>query len=277
MPVIATNTAANSALRYLNVNSANESSSVSKLASGSRITKASDDAAGLAIGTRVQSDVTVLEQAATNASHGSSILQAADGGAARIADILQRMKSLTAQSLSGAVTDSERAYVDAEYQQLIDEIDDIATGTRFNGQSLLDGSSDFASTAGVDFLVGTDATVDVLSVNIASLDTTTLTVAGTDVTTATAAQAAADAIDAAIDTVSTGRAELGAQMSRFDYRAQMIETSIENLDAAQSAIMDVDVAEEQSRLTAAEVLTDASVSALAHANDMSSRLLDLLR
>jgi len=277
MPVITTNTAANSALRYLNVNSAQEASSISKLASGSRITQASDDAAGLAIGTRVQSDVTVLQQASTNASHGSSILQAADGGAARISDILQRLKSLTAQSLSGAVTDTERTYIDAEYQQLIDEIDDIATGTRFNGQSLLDGSSDFAATAGVDFLVGTDAAVDMLTINIDSLDTTTLTVAGTSVGSATAAQNAATAIDVAIDLVSTERAELGAQMSRFDYRGQMIETSIENLDAAQSAIMDVDVAEEQSRLAAAEVLTQSSISALAHANDMSQRLLDLMR
>lgn len=277
MPVITTNTAANSALRYLNVNSNQEASSISKLASGSRITQASDDAAGLAIGTRVQSDVTVLQQASTNASHGSSILQAADGGAARIGDILQRLKSLTAQALSGAVTDTERTYIDAEYQQLIDEIDDIASGTRFNGQSLLDGSSDFAATAGVDFLVGTDAAVDVLTVNIDSLSSTTLTVAGTSVTTATAAQNAAAAIDVAIDLVSTERAELGAQMSRFDYRGQMIATSIENLDAAQSAIMDVDVAEEQSRLAAAEVLTQSSISALAHANDMSQRLLDLMR
>ena len=277
MPVITTNTAANSALRYLNVNSNQEASSISKLASGSRITQASDDAAGLAIGTRVQSDVNVLQQASTNASHGSSILQAADGGAARIGDILQRLKSLTAQALSGAVTDTERTYIDAEYQQLIDEIDDIASGTRFNGQSLLDGSSDFAATAGVDFLVGTDAAVDVLTVNIDSLSTTTLTVAGTSVTSASAAQTAAAAIDVAIDLVSTERAELGAQMSRFDYRGQMIATSIENLDAAQSAIMDVDVAEEQSRLAAAEVLTQSSISALAHANDMSQRLLDLMR
>jgi len=277
MPVIATKTAANSALRYLNLNSSNESSSVSKLASGSRITKASDDAAGLAIGTRIQSDVTVLEQASTNASHGSSILQAADGGAARIADILQRMKTLTAQSLSGAVTDTERAYIDAEYSQLIDEIDSISRGTRFNGLSLLDGSSEFAASAGVSFLGGTDVTSDVLTVNIDSLATTALSIDSTGVDTASAAEAAAAAIDSAIDIVSNARAALGAQMSRFDYHAQMIETSIENLDAAQSAIMDVDVAEEQSRLTSAEVLTDASVSALAHANDMSSRLLDLLR
>ncbi len=275
MPVITTNTAANSALRYLNVNSDMEASSISKLASGSRITQASDDAAGLAVGTRVQSDVTVLQQASTNASHGSSILQAADGGAARISDILQRLKSLSAQSLSGAVTDTERSYIDAEYQQLIEEIDDIATGTRFNGQSLLDGSSAYAG--GVDFLVGTDVTDDMLTVTISSLDATTLTVAGTDVTTAANAETAAAAIDVAIDAVSTARAELGAQMSRFDYRGQVIDTSIENLDAAQSAIMDVDVAEEQSRLSSAEVLTSASISALAHANDMSSRLLDLMR
>jgi hypothetical protein len=108
MPVISTNTAANSALRYLNINSDDQSSSVSKIASGSRITKASDDAAGLAVGTSLLSDVTVLTQSATNASHGSSILQTADGGMSSISDIVQRMRSLATQSLSGSVTNTER-------------------------------------------------------------------------------------------------------------------------------------------------------------------------
>lgn len=275
MPVIATNTAANTALRYLNLNSAQESSSVAKLSSGSRITKASDDAAGLAVGVRLQSDVTVLKQASTNASHGASVLQTADGGAARISDILQRMKTLASQSLSGAVTDDERAYIDSEFQELISEIDSIATGTRFNGEALLDGTTDFAT--GVDFLLGTDAATDSLTVTINDIDATALGVNASTVDTQANADTAAAAIDAAIDLVLTARASIGAQMSRFDYRGQMIDTSIENLSAAQSAIMDADVAEEQSNLTTAEVLTDASISALTHANDMATRLSKLLQ
>jgi flagellin len=275
MPVIGTNTAANTAVRYLNLNSTAESSSVAKLASGSRITKASDDAAGLAVGTKLQTDVAILQQASTNAAHGSSVLQTADGGAAKIADILERMKSLAAQSLSGAVTDTERAYINAEYTQLISEVDSIASGTRFNGESLLDGTSDFAT--GVDFLLGTDAATDSLTVTIDDLDSTALALNATTVDTQANADAAATALDAAINLVLTARADLGAQMSRFDYRGEMLDTSIENLDAAQSAIMDTDIAAEQTKLTNAEVLTDASVAALSHANEMAQRLKQLFQ
>ena len=104
MPAINTNAAANAAVRYLNLNAAQESSSLSKLSSGSRITSASDDAAGLAISTRISSDVTTLQQAATNASQANSILQTADGGASNISDILARMKSLASESASGTTT-----------------------------------------------------------------------------------------------------------------------------------------------------------------------------
>ncbi len=120
MAVISTNLAANSAVRYLNANSADQTASLSKLASGSRIVSAADDASGLAISTRISSDVTALTQAATNASHGTSILQTADGGASNISDMLQRMKALASQSASGTVTDSERTYIQAEFAQLVE-------------------------------------------------------------------------------------------------------------------------------------------------------------
>ena len=145
MPAINTNAAANAAVRYLNLNSAQETSSLSKLSSGSRITSASDDAAGLAISTRISSDVTTLQQAATNSSQATSILQTADGGASNISDILARMKSLASESASGTTTDSSRAYINSEFSQLSSEIDSIASGTRYSNQSLLDGSSVFAS------------------------------------------------------------------------------------------------------------------------------------
>lgn len=278
MPVIATNTAANSALRYLNVNSSAESAITSKLASGSRITKASDDASGLAIGTRIQSDVTVLSQASTNASQATSILQTADGGLARIGDILQRMKSLAAQSNSGSVTDTQRQYIQAEFGQLMKEVDGIASSTRYNGDSLLDGTStgNDWNGAGVDFMVGT-STTDIINVKVAKGDTVSLGIDATDVTTQTNAQAAIGLLDTAISTVSQGRAEVGAAMSRFDFRSQNIATSVENLSAAQSAVMDADVASEKSKLASADVKAQAAIAALTQANQMPQNLLSLLQ
>lgn len=200
MPVISTNIAANSAVRYLNINSAEQTSSLSKLASGSRITQASDDAAGLAISTRISSDVTALTQAATNSSHGVSVLQTADGGASNISDILQRMKALASESSSGTVTDNERAYIDAEFSQLADEVDGIATSTRYNGDSLLDGTTD-SYTNGVSVMVGSDAT-DTITLQLDALDATTLGLSTATATSGSLTGASADITIAAGKTAS---------------------------------------------------------------------------
>src|SRR5450432_4368442 len=132
MPAITTNIAANSAVYYLNINSQQETSALSKLSSGSRIVAASDDAAGLAISTRISSDITTLQQAATNASQATSILQTADGGASNISDILARMKSLASESASGTTVSPSNSFIDAEFQNLVGEIDSIAHGTRYS-------------------------------------------------------------------------------------------------------------------------------------------------
>ena len=279
MPVVATNTAANSALRFLNNNSAAASGSVGKLASGSRIVKASDDAAGLAIGTRLMADVTALTQAGINASQGASVVQVADGGLGRIGDVLQRMKALAAQSLSGVPTDTERGFIDAEFQELVAEVTDIATTTRFNGLSLLAGA---AATASADYFVGTDVS-DTITVNLHGLatgqSTYHATALGVNVTVSTtvAATAAMAAVDAAIDTVSEARATAGALISRFEFRGQQIATSLENIDAAKSAIMDVDLAAEQSKLVSNQVLVQAAVSAVSQANQIPQSLLRVLQ
>ncbi|GAB4377220.1 MAG: flagellin [Kiloniellaceae bacterium] len=285
MPTVTTNTAANSALRFLNYNAMQSGSSVSKLASGSRIVKASDDAAGLAIGTRLRADSTVLRQSAVNASQGASVLQVADGGLARIADVLQRMKALAAQSLSGVPSDTERGFIDAEFQELKDEISAMATTTRFNGNSLLDGST--AAATPVEYFVGSEVG-DVITVNFGTLAagasgyTATAigliaTATSADVATVTAAGAAMSAVDAAIDLVSEARATLGGLISRFEFRGQQVATSLENIDAAKSTIMDVDLAAEQSKLVSSQVLVQASVSALSQANELPQSLLRLLQ
>ena len=275
MPAITTNIAANSAVRYLNINSNQETSALSKLSSGSRITSASDDAAGLAISTRISSDVTALQQAATNAAQANAILQTADGGASNISDILARMKSLASESASGTTVASSRPYIDAEFQQLTSEIDSIANGTRYSGQTLLNATSPFAGT-GVSVLVGSSST-DTINISLSNLTSATLFAAATlDVTSATNAGTALTALDTAINTVSTARAQIGAQESRFNFSADSIQTQTQNLQAANSAIRDVDVAAEQAILSSAEVKTQAAVSAETAANQMPQYLLKLL-
>jgi flagellin len=274
VPVISTNTAANTAVRFLNQNAAAESSSLAKIASGSRINKASDDAAGLAIAAKISSDITSLQQASTNATQAVSVLQTADGGASNISDILTRMKSLASQSSSGTVTDTERTYLQDEFSQLQDEIDGIASGTRYNGTSLLDGTSNFST--GVSVLVGTDAS-DTIQIQLDNLSGTSLNVDTLDISTQSGADSAITAIDSAISSVSSARASIGAQESRFEFRSNALASTEENLTSAKSSITDVDVASEQANLSSAEVKTQAAVSAAAAANQLPQYLLNLLR
>ncbi len=274
MPVISTNTAANTALRYLNNNSTAQSESLAKLSSGSRIVSAKDDASGLAIATSMNADITVLNQAATNVTSGTSVLNTADGALSNIADILQRMNSLTAQAQSGSSSTDDLSYIDAEYQQLSEEIDDISTTTNFNGVNLLDGTSGYST--GVDFLVGTSS-ADTITVQLDGATTSDLGISGTSITDAASAASNMDLIDSAITQVSEMRANVGATLSRFDFRGDVISTSLENLQSAKSSISDVDIASEQTNFTNYQTLTSAAISALSQANSMSQSLLKLLQ
>ena len=275
MPVISTNTSANSALRYLNQNSTEQTSALNKVASGSRITRASDDAAGLAVATKLQSDVAVLGQASTNASHASSILETADGGLSSMSDVLERMKVLCAESMSGAVGTTEKGYIQSEFDTLSTELDTIITTTTFNGTSLLDG------TYTADFLVGTQST-DTITTDLTAADFTAVAGLGTtlgalDLTTTTGSAAALDAVNGAIDDLAGARASVGAMESQFNYHSDQITSSETNLDAAQSAIMDCDIAEAQSEFSSAQVKTNAAIAALGQANSMPQQLLSLLQ
>ncbi len=277
MPVISTNLSANSALRYLNINSEEQTSALNKVASGSRITRAADDAAGLAVSTKLQSDVAILGQAATNASHAVAVLQTADGGLAAISDILERMKVLAGEAMSGAVSDDERAYIDSEFDQLVSEIDTIVNTTTFNGTKLLN------MTDTLSFLVGTGSgtvtesviVADLTGLGVGTLGTGTLSTNSLD--TYANAETALGAINTAIDTLAQARATVGSYQSRFDYHAAQINNSKENLDAAQSAIADADIAEAQSEFSSAQVLTNAAIAALSQANSMPQQLLKLLQ
>ncbi|WP_340118609.1 flagellin, partial [Pelagibius sp. 7325] len=225
-------------------------------------------------------DVTALTQSGINAAQGASVVQVADGGLSRIGDVLQRMKALAAQSLSGVPTDNERAFIDAEFQQLVSEIDGIANTTRFNGDSVLNGT-----VATTEYFVGTNVgdniTVDFTNLangaGVAAFTAAALSVNSASVDTAADAASAMSLIDAAIDSVSEARATAGALISRFEFRGQQIATSLENIDAAKSSIMDVDLAAEQSKLVSNQVLVQAAVSAVSQANQIPQSLLRVLQ
>jgi len=266
---VGTNTSAATAHRYLAQNDKAASSSLAKLSSGSRIVRASDDAASLAVGTKLKADVATLKQAQVNAANGTSVLQVADGALQQVSDILIRMKTLATQASTGSISDTERGYLDNEFTQLEGQLTDIGTDTKFNGTALLDGS--FSQT----FQVGVAAT-DTVAIAIAT-NVGALTAIGNGVGTAAAAATASAAIDADIGTVLGARATMGGQMSRFDYIGSNLATSVENMDAARSSLMDVDVAAEMSNFSSKQVTMQASVAMLAQANQMPQQLMRLLQ
>jgi|GEM_PF-194617 len=423
MPVISTNTAANSALLNLNKNASMQEKYLNQLSSGSRINSSSDDAAGLAVSGQLQADITTLTQSARNAQQADALLQTADGALARQGDILQRMKSLATQFNSGTVDSQSRAFINAEYTELTTQLDLIKDSSEFNGQNLIDGSysqsfvvgisasdsidvdltaidtsrvglglsaslstsstsilsldlntisgeatnttaltdlvsglvipatetiqfsfdEDGNATAGdatgefdITFTEGTNGTtvaelvsfinsavdgdgnqalsatfeggtLNVTALNmdpdgdgnvdanvVVTLDTN-VTMDGTDGTGATIsyaagannAVAAATAlsainddlaqIDNAITSIANARSQVGAFTSAFQFQNANINTQIENLTAAKSTIVDVDIAEAQTNFTNAQVLTEAATAALAQANQITTSLLSLLR
>jgi flagellin len=274
MTVIATNTTANSALNYLNRNSAMQSNDLSQLASGSKITSAKDDASGLAVATGMASDASVLQQGSTNLQNGTAVLNTADGALSNISDILTRMKTLTAQAQSGSSSTADLTYMNDEYQHLVTQIGNIVTQTTFNGTALLDGTTNYSNGTGVNFMVGTSSG-DKINVTIGKSDTATL---GVDTTALDAATAGSkmDALTTAINTISGYRAQVGAQLSAMSFQSSVINTSLQNLNSAKSAVTDADIAQVQAKFSTDQTLTSAAVSALSDANQMNQQVLKLL-
>lgn len=428
MPVISTNTAANSALLNLNKNASMQEKYLNQLSSGSRINSSSDDAAGLAVSGQLQADITTLTQSARNAQQAEALLQTADGALARQGDILQRMKSLATQYNSGTVDATSRSFINAEYTELVEQLDLISTSSEFNGQNLIDGSynqsfvvgisasdsidvdltgidtsstglslsstlsvsnssilslnlrdsggdvatgataltalstgiigaaaadtiaisidinddgdlADVGDVAQATFTVGTNTVADLVdffngindangnqvyeadfsngTLNVSLVDPNALDTSGdgnsnaavdiafTDaaaadlvidgtgvggaaiavgttelVSAGTALNTFADdlsVIDTAITTIANARSQVGAFTSAFQFQNANINTQIENLTAAKSSIVDVDIAEAQTNFTNAQVLTEAATAALAQANQITTSLLSLLR
>ena len=385
---VISNFAANVAHRNLVRSDQEMTDSLSKLSSGTRVVSAKDDAASMAIGSRLKAEINALRQAQVNAGQGNSMLQVADGAMARSHDILLRMKTLSVQAGSGQLSATERSMLNTEYQQLLSEIDRLALDTEFNGNQLVNGAftidrsaaSNFSTDDGVaniilrgahsvatgtgayfsiefeadndgftvidntnsltytgtistdatdgttmtsgtvvtltdsnsnltvdivlntafnpnvdgasqsvtvtgsnvtayTFKVGTgnSAAADEITVSITGISAVNLGLNASNVSSMNAADTASTLITNAIDTLNTARAQLGASQNRLDFAASNIATTLENMEAARSNLLDLDIAAEMSRLTSRQILVQAGIAMLAQAQQGPQALLRLFQ
>jgi len=272
---IATNIASQSVQKNLKDVSNAGNSELEKLSSGKRITKASDDAAGLAIATNLEAQTKGLRQATRNANDGISLIQTAEGGLNETSNILVRLRELTVQAASDTVGEKERGLLDKEYQQLTKEVDRISDSTTFNGSQLLNGKG----SGKMDFQVGAfkgeqnKITFDSSETN-SSADS--IGISGTAISSKDDALSAISNVDKAIETVSGQRANLGSIQSRLGSTVKNLETQTINQDSARSVIQDVDVAESTANLASNNVVKNAAVSTLAQANQIPNSALRLI-
>ena len=249
--------------------------SLAKMSSGSRINKAGDDAAGLAISEKLKANIRGTMQATRNAGDGISMIQTAEGGLNEVSNVLIRLRELSVQAASDTIGDQERKFADLEFQNLTQEVERIATSTQFNGKYLLSGEGDQ-----LDFQIGimNDEKNDRLSYR--PQDSTAraadLGIAGLNVVSKGDAQGNLEKIDTAINSINGNRASLGALQNRLQSTISNLETRNENLSAANSRIRDTDIASESAELAKANILSAASSSVLAQANNSSSTALKLI-
>ena len=282
MTVIGTNVAAMRAQSASTSASMQLQQSMERLSSGKRINSAKDDAAGLAIATKMTAQIRGLNAAARNANDGVSLAQTAEGALGQISNIVQRIRELAVQSSNGTVTNTDRLGLDNESRALLDQIDTIAGTTNFNGVALLDGSA-----ATVSIQTGVNAT-DVVSVGLSDSRAVTLNIAkaaaqgtaGTseiDLSNAANASAALATLDTALNTIAASRASLGASQNRLQVTVDNITSTVTNLTEARSRIEDVDFSAETTTLAKAQILSQASTAMIAQANQAQQGVLSLIR
>ena len=249
--------------------------SIERLSSGLRINSARDDAAGMAIAGRMESQIRGLRASVRNAKDAQSLVSTAEGAMNEITEILQRMRELAVQAASGVATSVDKDYLDLEMTQLVNEIDAIAANTKFNDQAILQGSV-------FSFYSDIDVSGTVIQTPAIGMATSTLTVQATDVnidnqaSAILLASAIAD-IDAAIVSVDSKRANLGAISNRLDHTGANLTNIIMNTIASKSRIEDADFAQETTEMTRNSVLQQAATSMLAQANASKQLILQLIQ
>ena len=274
---IRTNAQSQNAQRLLAESNRAAGSSMQKLASGYRINKSADDAAGLAISEKMKAGIRSERQAKRNANDGVSMLQVAEGAMSEVSNILIRMRELAVQSASDTVSDIEREFTNREYSQLVDEIDRISNSTEFSGVKLLRVEDEVQIHVGKGD--GSQENSDRVAIDVAEMATSSesLNVSGTEITSRDTAIEQLAVVDEALQQVASNRATIGAKQNRLNSTIRNLEVSIENLSAANSRIRDVDYAEESANYTQQNIIKQGGVSILAQSNALPELALGLLR
>jgi flagellin len=272
---INTNVQSISAQRMLKNNNLNLNNNLRKLSSGERITRAADDAAGLAISEKLKAQIRSIRQAKRNADDGISLIQTAEGGLNEVSNIIIRLRELAVQTASDTIGDTEREFSNIEFQQLKEEVQRIAMSSEFNGRQLLDGTGGITE---IQVGINNDAFKDRIKYDGTTISATleSLGLSGEMVSTKEGAQMALQRLDDALVKVNGNRAELGALQNRLTSVIQTLGITDENFSEANSRIRDVDIAAETAKMTKNQILTQAGTSVLAQANQAPNFALKLL-
>jgi flagellin len=296
MTSINSNLSSVNAQNNLSKSQASLATSMQRLSSGLRVNSSKDDAAGLSIATKMDAQIRGMSQAVRNANDGISLAQTKDGALSTVTDVMQRMRELAVQGANGTNTTNDSASLDKEFQALSTEVLRIATDTKFNGVSCLDlantattiqvgansGSGQTISIPKTDLstvsatLLGTNLTGAAIAA-VAATTTTAAVVVAAATTSALGSNAAMTALDTALTSVNTMRADLGAVENRLGYAVSNLQNSGENQSAAKSRIMDTDFAAETANLSRAQVLQQAGTAMVAQANQLPQGVMALLR
>lgn len=276
---IATNVASINAQRKLGETQNSLNTSMQRLSSGLRVNSAKDDAAGLAIAERMEAQMRGMNVAVRNGNDAISLAQTAEGALGKIGESLQRMRELAVQAANATNSSTDRANLSQEYSQLGNEVKRVLQATTFNSQALLNSSSALSFQVGA----GNNQTTDRVSIQLTDLSSSTSlayaieTLGGIGGTTATSAQAAIDALDKAINEVTSQRAVFGGAQSRFESIVSQLQVAAENQAASRGRIMDADFAVETANLSRTQILQQAGSAMVAQANQMPQQVLSLLR
>ena len=296
MAVVNTNVNASIAQNALARNERAMNTAMERLSTGQRINSASDDAAGLAIASRMTSQIRGLDTGIRNAADAISMISTADGALIEVTNMLQRMRELALQASNGTTTEADRNYLNAEYQNLVSEIERISVNTEWNGRTILDGSANATGDSTVAFQVGANGgqTVAVNFGNISqdsgsgttvfeTFETSGTMTAGafisaqTTASAITTATAAITQIDSAITAVNSQRATFGAAMNQLTYAVDNLSNVRVNAEASRSRILDADYAAETSELARTQIISQAGTAMLAQANQLPQTVLSLLQ
>jgi len=305
MPAINTNVAALFAQQSLMVNERNQSNAMRQLSTGSRVNTAADDAAGMAIGQSMTSQVRGLNQAVRNLNDGINMMQTAEGALVETSNMLQRMRELAVQSMNGTYSGAQRGYLDTEFKALSSQIGKIAADTKWNDTALLEGTGSAGFTYQAGMSNGQTVVVSIIAMNLSGLGLNTdnafavpliasgsLDENGTLIGTATRPAATSGAptimnvslaktslglIDSAIATINTQRAKIGAGINQMTYAVDNISNVAANAAASRSTIMDTDYATASTQLSKTQIIQQAATAMLAQANQQPQAVLSLLK